>query len=215
MTKKNKSPPGQTSMFEAFERAEFERQTAYLPATIDEGVPYLLDLFRRLDDAVMASDVDAFERITQQAEDLAIRLNGGTNFGMCVDDGAAHQLERRTRATDGAIPLWGQQGDFVIDVRGMPVRIEFDGIYGVSFPGFAAHAVDYAKPFISNTGYRSFLGYSGHFGGGIGTGQYAHDVIATHIDDKKYGLKGKLETIGAEYVARHHAELAEEAEPAP
>jgi len=45
----------------------------------------------------------------------------------------------------------------------MRARIELDGIFGITgsicfWPGFSARAVDYDRPFLSQTGYRSFLG---------------------------------------------------------
>ena len=59
--------------------------------------------------------------------------------------------------------MWGQTGQFTINMGTMPVRIEQDGMFGVgamhmTWPGFSAHAVDYQKPFISETGFRSFIG---------------------------------------------------------
>ena len=44
--------------------------------------------------------------------------------------------------------MWGQTGDFTIDVNGMPVRIEQEGIFGIGAsmsptPGFSTRAVDY------------------------------------------------------------------------
>ena len=45
----------------------------------------------------------------------------------------------------------------------IPIRIEQDRMFGTgasssAYPGFSSHAIDYAKSFISDTGYRSFLG---------------------------------------------------------
>jgi hypothetical protein len=53
-------------------------------------------------------------------------------------------------------------------VDGLPVRIQQDGMFGFGmmsrpYSGFPAHAVDYQRPFLSETGYRSFLaGQHGH-----------------------------------------------------
>jgi hypothetical protein len=95
---------------------------------------------------------------------LAVKLNGGEFLGICGGpDAPCCVLERATAAPPGQIPLWGQIGDYTININGMPVRIEQDGIYGICGDsgmhlGFGAHAVDYQRPFISETGYRSFLG---------------------------------------------------------
>ena len=80
-------------------------------------------------------------------------------------DGAGTRLAEKTRAPTGTIPLWGQEGEFVIETAGISVRMDTDGIFGIAtryvlMPGFAAHAVDWDKPFISETGFRSFIGYS-------------------------------------------------------
>ena len=75
-------------------------------------------------------------------------------------------------APEGTVPLWGQAGSFTIDVDGMKVRIEQEGMFGIGagfsfWPAFSAYAVDYAKPFLSETGYRSFLGAQAEVMAGI------------------------------------------------
>src|SRR5690606_3307222 len=132
--------------------------------------------------AILSGDGEASERTLQEAEDLAVKLNGGTRFGIKADeDSPCCVLERATAAPDGTLPLWGQQGSFVLDVAGCSIRIEFDGLYGISLPGFAAHAVDRTKPFVSATGYRSFLGYGGAFAGGVSVEAYVRATIESHI----------------------------------
>jgi hypothetical protein len=202
MTRRNKSPPVQTSMFEAFAAAELESKRAHLPATLDEGAAYLLELFRRLDAAIRRGDQGSFEQIAMEAEDLAIDLNGGSNLGMCAPEGAAFILESKTRAPDGQVPLWGQQAEFLIALPAFRVRIEFDGIYGCCFPGFGAHAVDWDRPFLSETGYRSFLGSHNHFAAGMSVADYVRATLESFIADKKYGLKGRLLAIKPEYAER-------------
>src|SRR5690606_16264225 len=94
---------------------------------------------------------------------LALRLNDGEP-GILAHEGAPGRvLTRETAAPSGTVPLWGQEGDFIITVGRMRVRIALDGLFGIAssfafWPGFAAHAVDYDRPFISQTDYRSFLG---------------------------------------------------------
>lgn len=93
----------------------------------------------------------------------------------------------------------------------MRIRIEMDGLFGVAstmmvWPGFAAHAVDLDRPFISETDYRSFLGYHVGVEPGIAPEQLVPRVIRAHIANKKYGLKGKLVAIKPEYAERRFAE---------
>lgn len=208
---KNKAPPEQASMFGAFEQAETEQRTSHLPGDIGTAGPYLLSLFRDLNAAIIAGDKATYERLTAEAHDLAVKLNGGTHFGMCVDDGGASQLERATRAPDGQVPLWGQQGVFDIEACGCRVRIDFDGIYGTAFPGFSANAIDWDKPFISETGYRSFLLATGLDveGGFPPPDQFAREVIEARAAKE---LKGKLLPIQDRYRERH-AKPDEEPQP--
>jgi hypothetical protein len=202
---KNKAPPQQASMFETFAQAEAERRTSHLPGRLEAAASYLLGLFQRLDAAMLECDGESAGRLQQEAEELAVKLNGGTRFAMCVDDGGAASLERATREPDGQVPLWGQQGVFDIEVRcesgeACAVRVDFEGIYGTCFSGFSANAVDWDKPFISETGYRSFLGHSHALAGGVSVQDYARRTIEAHIAGE---LKGKLLPVRPEYRERH------------
>src|SRR6202023_4095907 len=103
-------------------------------------------------------------------------------------------LEHESAATPGSVPLWGQAGEFVITVGAMRVRIELHGMFGIGstsclFAGFYAHAVDTDRPFLSETGFRTFLGVSGQLVPGLTTEDFAHETIATHVRQE---LKGKL-----------------------
>jgi hypothetical protein len=81
------------------------------------------------------------------------------------------------------VPRWGQAGDFVILVRDVRVRIDWESIWGFSFPAFGAHAVDWHKPFISETGYRSFL--IGH----VGRHSKADELIGLHVPTAVYAAQ--------------------------
>jgi hypothetical protein len=85
----------------------------------------------------------------------------------------------------------------------MCVRIEMVGIFGVgsfygAWCGFAAHAVDRDKPFLSETGYRGFLGIGSDLRPGFTPNIYVHEIIAAHV---KRDLAGKLITIAPKYRA--------------
>ena len=102
------------------------------------------------------------------------------------DDAPGCVLARQTAAAPGAVPLWGQSGDFIVTVGTMKVRIELDGIFGIGsgfcyWPGFAAHAVEYDRPFLSETGYRSFLGIHADPAPGLTPDAFAAKVIAAHV----------------------------------
>ena len=74
-----------------------------------------------------------------------------------------------------------------------------DGIYGVCFPGFAIHAIEWDRPFLSETGYRSFLGYGGILD--LSVEQYVRDAIAHYFNGE---LKGKLKPIAQRYRDLHN-----------
>lgn len=113
--------------------------------------------------AVMAADEQTAYAIREKAHQLANDMNEGTNCGICQEDGTATYLCDQTAAPEGTIPLWGQEGNFIVTVHDMKVRVQLKGIFGIGsgldfYPGFDAHIVDEGKPFFSHTGYRSFLG---------------------------------------------------------
>jgi hypothetical protein len=68
----------------------------------------------------------------------------------------------------------------------MRVRIELQGMFGIGstfclFPGFYAHAVDRDRPFLSETGFRSFLGVSGQLVPGLTLDEFARADITTYM----------------------------------
>lgn len=186
------------------EMAEAERM-ARVPSTMEEAVPYYRGLLERHNQAMVSGDTQVAMKIREEAEDLAVKLNGGKHIGICAGpDSPGHRLERETAAPEGQVPLWGQTGNFVIDVNGMKVRIEQDGLFGIGafmspVPGFSAHAIDYDKPFLSETGYRSFIGYRPDIVSGMTPATMAAEVIKGYIAGE---CKGKTRKIGSSYVER-------------
>jgi hypothetical protein len=101
-------------------------------------------------------------------------------------------------------PMWGQTGSFTINIDGMPIRIEQDGIFGtgtlhMTWPPFGAHAVDYQKPFISETGYRCFIGVHADMVSGITPDDFAREMIRAYMQRE---CKGKPKKIERSYVGR-------------
>lgn len=208
MTIDNKPPTGQLDFDALLANADsenharkFERETAHLPGTFAEALPFYRELIDRNHAAMLAADVEETTRLHDEARKLALRLNGGDTGILAHDDAPGYVLERGTAAASGAVPLWGQTGEFVISVDGMRVRIEQDGIFGICsgicfWPGFSAHAVDYGRPFLSETGYRSFLGIHADPQPGLTPDAFAREVIAAHVERE---LNGKLLAIAARY----------------
>jgi hypothetical protein len=181
---------------------------AHLPGTFDEALPFYRALIERHHACMLAADWEQVRLLRDEAHRLGEKLNG-FQPGICADDDAPGcELENHTRAPEGSIPLWGQAGSFEIRCGSMRVRIEIDGLFGVgahfmTWPGFGAHAVKWHKPFISETGYRSFIGLHGELYPGQSPDSFAADVIAAHIARE---LKGRLLTIEPKY--RERAEKA-------
>lgn len=171
---------------------------AHLPGTMDAALPYYRGLIERHHAAMLAGDMGEVGRLRGEAHDLAYKLNGFDPGILADRDAPGYVLDRLTRADEGAVPIWGQSGSFEIRHKTMRVRIDMDGLFGIgashtAWLGFAAHAVEKTKPFLSDTGYRSFLGS----GGGVLEPGYTPDtfaagIVAAYVEDD---LKGRLRRI--------------------
>lgn len=95
--------------------------------------------------------------ISERYEAAIWKLNGGTFFGSCAgDDSAGMIVKRYCAAVPGVVPLWGQQGEFLINVKDIRCWVKYGGGLGsVLNSHFEFNAVDLDAPFISETGYRS------------------------------------------------------------
>jgi hypothetical protein len=150
---------------------------------------------------MLAADIETAMRIREEAHDLAVKLNGGKPGILANDDAPGRVLDRQSAATDGAVPLWGQSGEFTVAVEDMCVRIDMDGMFGIGttfcpFPGFAARAADPDRPFLSETGFRSFIGIHAAPVPGMTVDEFVTEVIAAHV---RSALKGGLRAIKPEY----------------
>lgn len=166
--------------------------SAHLPGSFNEAIPYFEALLMRHHQAMLDVDVDRTMALRREARLLAEKLNGG-HFGICAPDGAGVRLSAATRATDPT-PLWGQEGELVIEAVGVPMRIIFETVFGIGsstgfWLGFAAHAVDHRRPFISETGFRSFLGASAEICAGVTPAVFAQRIIGSFADRE---LRGRL-----------------------
>jgi hypothetical protein len=82
-------------------------------------------------------------------------------------------------------------GDFIVEVRGMKARIEMEGVFGLAaspIPGFCAKAVEFDKPFLSETGFRSFLGERAQPVKGMLPNEFASAVISAYLARPKARL---------------------------
>lgn len=195
--------PEQLSFTALFEQAVFEERTRHLPTTMDEGTVAYRRLFERYHPVVQACDWKAAKVLIREAKDLAVALNGGDTAILAGPKSSARLLERATRAVDREIPLWGQTGSFILDIsKRLKLRVEMDGMFGLCggpHPSFVVHAVEPQAPFISETGYRSFLGVSPLAEAGMSTADYAEATIRDYVRRVR---KGKLCSIEEEYRER-------------
>ena len=151
--------------------------------------------------AMLTADIDATMSLREEAHDLAVVLNDGDGGILAHNDAPGNLLSRHTAAPRGKVPLWGQTGTFELCIRGLWVRIELEGIFGIAapffyWPGFSAHAVEPDKPFLSETGYRSFLGLAGEPCPDTLPDGFARNVVRFYIDRN---LKGKPVSIDPRY----------------
>lgn len=179
----------------------FAKETAHLPETFEEAVAYFEELIRRHDQAMRIANVETAMELREDAQRLARKLNKGDPGILAHDDAPAYQLERACAPKPGCAPLWGQAGTFVISVQNIEVEVELNGVFGIGacfhfWPGFAARAVDHKKPFLSATGYRSFLGLHAEPQEGLSPEQFAEVVIDGYVRNE---LRGKLVQIDERY----------------
>lgn len=179
------------------EARKLDREYGHLPATMDAAIPFYRDLIQQHHEAMMAGDADKVRSLREDAGKLACKLNN-YEAGIIADEKAPGSvLARVTAAEPVLVPLWGQVGSFEIRHGKMRVRIEMEGLYGIgasyrSWLGFSAHAVERNKPFLSDTGYRSFLGVGGTLDAGYAPDAFAKGIVAAYVERE---LKGKLRKI--------------------
>lgn len=172
----------------------FERKTAHLPGTMSEAVIFHREQIKAHHAAMLACDFDAAFAIRDEAHLLARKLNGDRS-GIIADDSAPGcVLAREAAAPDGQIPLWGQDGRFTLHVSGIPISVHMSGMFGVCatsmrYAGFGVQAVDFSRPFLSQTGFRSFMGASVSDEPGLTPERFTEGVVAHFID---HDLRGRL-----------------------
>lgn len=185
------------------EQRRQDRASAHLPGTMAEAIPFLSALIDRHHAAMLAGDAATVERLREKAHQLAFKLNGYEPGILADHDAPGYVLDRLKRAREGAVPKWGQSGTFTVECRGMRVRIEMDGLFGIgashmAWLGFAAHAVEKTKPFLSDTGYRSFLGAGGGtLEPGYTPDTFAAGIIAAYVEREPKGRLVRIVPLSA------------------
>jgi len=184
-----------------------EDETASLPSTMEGGIAHYWALLKNHHDAMLSADEATAMAIREEANHLAVKLNKGEPGILGGPDAPGYLLMRETAAQPGTVPMWGQRGDFTVIIDEMPAHIVMDGMIGACasmdiWPCFSANVVEPEKPFLSETGYRSFLGVHADLVPGLTLDAFVRDVIAAHI---KGACKGKLRPVEDEYRGRYRA----------
>ncbi|MCL6286212.1 hypothetical protein M3P21_22225 [Ruegeria sp. 2012CJ41-6] len=179
----------------------FEQETSHLPSDWTEAIAFHRRQIERHNDAMLANDFDAAMAIRNDAYLLARKLNGGAPGILAGEDAPGCVLARKVAAKDGYVPLWGQDGVFAVRAAGMAFNVEMNGMFGIGatampYLGFSVRAVDCTKPFLSETGYRSFLGVSVEPVLDMTVAGFVCRVVELHVANE---LKGKLLSVAVEY----------------
>src|SRR3546814_4556972 len=86
---------------------------------MEEAIPFYRLLIRQHHAAVLAADAGKVTQLRREAKALALRLNDGEPGILAHPDAPGYVLSRETAAAPGTVPLWGQEGSFIIEVNGM------------------------------------------------------------------------------------------------
>jgi hypothetical protein len=188
-----------------FDAIQEQQETAHLPSAMDDGVHLYRAMLVKNHEAMLAGDEKGAAAIQKEAARLATKLNGGEPGILGGPEAPGHVLMDATAAPPGTVPMWGQKGEFDVRVGNMPVHIRMDGMLGAgrlrsNWPGFDATVVEPDKPFLSETGYRSFIGVHAKLVPGLTTDAFAREVIASYI---KAECKGRLRPVKPEYRGRY------------
>lgn len=180
----------------------FDRETAHLPDTWADALVYHREQITNHHAAMLGNDFDAAHAIRNDAYLLARKLNGGKSGILAGEDAPGCMLDVQAAAPEGQVPLWGQSGCFEIEAAGMAARVEMGGMFGIgatamTYLGFSVRAVDHNKLFLSQTGYRSFLGVSLLPEIGMTTDGFVRRVMEIHVETE---LRGKLLRVDPDYI---------------
>lgn len=183
------------------QKAALEKTYGHLPATMEKALPLYRGLIDEHHAAMLAGDIDQAMALRRTAHDLALRLNNGEPGILAGPDAPGCKLAELTAALEDEVPLWGQEGSFVVSLPTVRVFIKMDGIFGIGasvspWMNFAAHAIDWDKPFINETGYRSFMGLHAAVVPSLTPDAFARLVLEAHI---KRELKNQLRAIDPRY----------------
>lgn len=180
---------------------QFERETAHLPDTMAEAIEFYRRQIDHHHAAMLANNFDTAIAIREEAHQLARKLNGNKPGIIATDDAPGCILARKTTAQPGSMPLWGQDGTFQMTAANMALLVTMEGMFGIGacympYCCFSVRTVERDKPFLSSTGYRSFLGASVVPEPGMDTEQFVRRVVELFV---KQEIGNKLVSIEPQF----------------
>jgi hypothetical protein len=109
--------------------------------------------------ACLAGNDERRDAAANQFEACIWKLNGKSFFGCSAGEHeSAHVISEYCRAEGGSVPIWGQHGDFIIETEGgLRARVKTESGCLMGFLSASFHVVDLGAPFVSETGFRSYI----------------------------------------------------------
>lgn len=110
--------------------------------------------------AILSNDERRAKAGALQYESLVEDLNDGSFFGSYANDmSPGCLLKNQLAAPIGTVPMWGQQGEFIIVLPGIKARVQCDSTprLGRTAPAISLYALEPFEPFVSETGFRSIM----------------------------------------------------------
>jgi hypothetical protein len=158
---------------------------------------------------MLDGDFAAAHAIREGAHLLARKLDTDKCGILACDDAPGNVLAQACAAEPEMPPLWGQAGRFALHAAHMEIAITLHGMFGIGarfgdWLGFEARALHPDQPFLSGTGYRSFLGVSMPRETGVTPTDFARRIIEAFVSHE---LRGRL--VRVEQPSNHHAQAHE------
>ena len=137
------------------ERPEFIAAVAALPEAPAELEALAEQYQRTFNAAVLAGHLDVLKGQDDALAAVATKLNGGVSRGALADDGLLAAIIARKAPPLGQVPQWGQDGEFLLEVDGIRIRVRARSSNLNVVLHVDLNVVDLDQLFVSETGYRS------------------------------------------------------------
>lgn len=137
------------------ERPEFIAAVAALPDDPAELERLAAQYQRIFHAAVLAGHVDVVKAQGDALSAVGVKLNAGVVRGSQGDGSALMAIIERNAPPLGQVPQWGQDGEFLLEVAGIRIRVRARSSSLSVTLHVDLNVVDLDELFVSETGYRS------------------------------------------------------------